>query len=153
MTPASILAVTRPSRARQLNKIIDDRKSAGMVPVTNNVREFITLQKYLNHNLEEKVTIQDLAEAVVNGLTTAYLGKGMAVKGMLTVLQLFVGWVAALMPNDLAVWILGRDLLVSDVVIVETIIEEAYDVYAAWASKLHLEKISWMLQKSLNSFS
>merc|ERR1712055_348969 len=109
--PASILAVTTPNRARELSKIIDDRKAIDKVALTNNVREFITLQKYLNHNLEEKVTLQDLAEAIVNGLTTAYLGKGMAVKGMLTVLQLFVGWVAALMPNDLAVWILGRDLL------------------------------------------
>merc|ERR1712212_180612 len=83
-TPASILAVTSPNRARQLSKIIDYRKSVEVDSLTNN----------------------DLAEAVVNGLTTAYMGKG-----VLTVLQLFVGWAAALVPEDLVVWFLGRELL------------------------------------------
>merc|ERR1712234_36586 len=146
VTPASILAVTSPNRARQLSKIIGYRKSVEVDSLTNNVRQFITLQNYLNNNLHEKVQLQDLAEAVVNGLTTAYMGKGVAAKGLLAVLQLFVGRAAALVPEDLVVWFLGRELLVSDVVIVETIIEELFAVYAAWLSQFKFSMISWLSQ-------
>merc|ERR1712142_1196917 len=58
VTPASILAVTSPNRARQLSKIIDYRKSVEVDSLTNNVRQFITLQNYLNNNLHEKVQLQ-----------------------------------------------------------------------------------------------
>merc|ERR1711976_631019 len=127
---ASILAVTPRAKAKELNNIIDERKKIPDLP--NGVRELMTLKNYLNHNLDERVSLKDLTEAVVSGLTQALLGKGVAIRGAATLLQMVVGWLAALIPGDLVTWVLGRQLTVSDVVIAETIIEDLFKVYAMW---------------------
>lgn len=128
---ASILAVTTPSKAKQLSTIIDKRKTLPDLP--NGVREYMTLKSYLNNNLSEKVTLQDMTEAVVNGLTQALLGKGVAIRGFATVLQIVTGWMAALIPSDLVTWVLGRQLVVADVMLAETMIEDLFKVYAMWS--------------------
>ena len=64
-----------------------------------------------------------MTEAVVSGLTQALLGKGVAIRGVATVLQIVIGWMAALIPSDLVTWVLGRQLVVSDVMLAETMIE------------------------------
>ena len=67
--------------------------------------------------------LQDLADAIVNGLTTALLGKGVAVTGAIKILQLLVSWFSVLVPLDVITWLLGRELIVQDVIIVETVIQ------------------------------
>ena len=64
-----------------------------------------------------------MTEAIVSGLTQALLGKGVAIRGVATVLQIVIGWMAALIPSDLVTWVLGRQLVVSDVMLAETMIE------------------------------
>ena len=64
-----------------------------------------------------------MTEAMVSGITTAFLGKSVAISGVATVLQMFIGWMAALIPADLVTWMLGRDLVVADVLLMETMIE------------------------------
>ena len=59
----------------------------------------------------------------MNGLTTALLGKGIAVTGAVKILQLLVSWFSILIPLDVITWILGRELLVQDVIIVEAVIQ------------------------------
>merc|ERR1711972_716479 len=128
---ASILAVTPRDKARQLNSIIDKRKDIPELP--NGVREFITLKNCLNHNMDERVTLKDMTEAMVSGITTAFLGKSVAISGVATVLQMFIGWMAALIPADLVTWTLGRDLVVADVLLMETMIEDVVKVYSMWS--------------------
>jgi len=120
--PASILAVTSPSKAKLLQKYIDDHRKS-LPESKNNVREFITLQNYLNNNMLEKVTLQDLTEAVVAGFTSAMLGRGMGAQGAIKVISMLFGSWFSLLPADLMTWVLGRELIVSDVVMVETIIQ------------------------------
>merc|ERR1711982_82824 len=114
---ASILAVTPRDKARQLNSIIDKRKEIPDLP--NGVREFITLK--------------DMTEAMVSGITSAFLGKSVAISGVATVLQMVIGWMAALIPADLVTWVLGRDLVVADVLLMETMIEDVVKVYSMWS--------------------
>ena len=42
---------------------------------------------------------------------------------MATLLQMIVGWMSALIPSDLVTWALGRELVVADVMLAETMIE------------------------------
>merc|ERR1711931_48782 len=128
---ASILAVTPRDKARQLNSIIDKRKEIPDLP--NGVREFITLKNYLNHNMAERVTLKDMTEAMVSGITSAFLGKSVAISGVATVLRMVIGWMAALIPADLVTWVLGRDLVVADVLLMETMIEDVVKVYSMWS--------------------
>ena len=58
----------------------------------------------------------------MHALTEALLGQGIAVRGVVKVLQLLVGWGAALIPDDVVKWFLGRDLVVADVVFAEALI-------------------------------
>merc|ERR1719369_2750395 len=53
--------------------------------------------------------------------------------GVATVLQMVIGWMAALIPADLVTWVLGRDLVVADVLLMETMIEDVVKVYSMWS--------------------
>jgi len=127
--PASILAVTSPQRARELREKIDGRRQANM----EQTREYGTLHKYLNNNMADEATLQDLADVLVNELTAGLLGNGMAVRGIAQVLQYMVGWGTALVPRDVVAYLMGRDLLVADVVFTEVMIKDLFDVYSMWA--------------------
>merc|ERR1711922_121849 len=94
---ASILAVTPRDKARQLNSIIDRRKDIPELP--NGVREFITLKNYLNHNRDERVTLKDMTEAMVSGITTAFLGKS-----VLYVVQIITHQILTCVCRDFTVY-------------------------------------------------
>lgn len=99
---------------------------------TNPVQDENSLRNYLaNDLLEQKITPEELASAMVRGLTSALQDRGFAVSSLLNVLSLSVSWLSGLIPHDLVTWLLGRDLMASDAELVERTIE---DTFLWWSS-------------------
>ena len=75
---------------------------------------------------------KDFVSAVVTGLSAEFVGTGVVASSVIGLTNWFLSSLAHLIPIEVVEWMLGRKLIMQDVMNVEILVRDVLAIYAAW---------------------
>nr|ALS05179.1 hypothetical protein [Paracalanus parvus] len=75
---------------------------------------------------------RDFVSAVVTGLSTEFVGTGVVASSVIGLTSWILSSISHLIPIEVVEWMLGRKLIMQDVMNLEILVRDVVAIYAAW---------------------
>merc|ERR1711942_57752 len=110
-----------------------DEDFSNLPLITNKVKAFDIVPELRRMRALMSASGKDFVEAIVGGLSSAVLGKGVLAQSAIYLINWFLSSLSNLVPMEVVEYFIGRPLVMKDVQFVEMLVSDTVEVYEAWS--------------------